>query len=626
MIIKLHENLINKIAAGEVVERPASVLKELLENAIDAKATKIEVKLEKAGTKLIEVIDNGTGMDREDAKIACDSHTTSKITTIQDLDNIFTMGFRGEALASIGAVSKLTLETKNNKNKIGTKVTVENGKARVEDVTKEVGTRVSVERLFHNVPARKKFLKSESTEYKHILVTFINYALAYPNIHFILTHNKKSVYNLPSVAKDNFNAELKVRLNDLLKSRVTDELVEVRYSSPYIKIEGFTAHPKAAKSRKSYQSIFLNNRPIIDKLISKAVYDAYLGLIPKGLYPIFFLFLTIDPSKVDVNVHPRKSEVRFSDGQSIYQAVKQAAKGSLLKFLQNDAKKALDKYPEYKPESVGVQNLEPDRKSVGDPNLRPITQKPIDNTVRAENLSAVASAKADFQPNQKPTGQQISSAISFTKEILKPESVGMEYIPSNSSLPPAFQLFATYIIIEKGDKIFFIDQHAAAERVTYEKLQKQIKNGRIDTQKLLIPEVVEVNKIEFEALKENRKDLEKLGIRLAIFGKSAFKVEEIPILIAKANVKKLIEDVLSELKNDTVGVENFQPVRDIQDHIIATMACHTSIRAGMKLHQAEIDDLARKLLACENPYSCPHGRPVMWEMPRGELEKKFKRA
>jgi DNA mismatch repair protein MutL len=627
MIIKLHQNLINKIAAGEVVERPASVLKELIENSIDAKATKITVNIEKAGIDLIEVIDNGGGMNREDAKLACQSHTTSKITAIQDLEEIATMGFRGEALASISSVSALTLVTKDGSSSTGTKVTADKKhKIILEEVSTNKGTKITVKRLFHNIPARKKFLKTESTEYKHILVTFINYALSFPGIHFILTHNNKSVYNLPSIAKDSFNEELKIRINDLFGNKIASELVDIHYNAPGLQIFGFVGHPRIARSGRSYQLVFLNNRPINDKLITKAVYDAYHGLIPKNKYPIFFLFLKLDPAKVDINVHPRKSEVRFADTQTIFQAVKQAAKQSLLKFLKKDAEKALEKYP-IKP--VEAEDLQPSSESVQSPALSSASNQPSRDRADRQDLASLPT-KSKIQKRFTPTQHQISGAISFTKELLNPKIfVGAEDLQPLSR--KAFQLFNTYIVMEKNDKILFIDQHAAAERITYEKLLKQIRNDRIETQQLLLSEVVELNKLEFQSLKENRENLSKLGIKLAIFGKSAFKVEEVPLLLVKSNIKELIADILSELQNTdnkaigTVGVENLQPLEKTQDHLIATMACHSSIRAGMSLKREEISDLVNKLLKCKNPYSCPHGRPIIWELSRNELEKNFKR-
>ena len=595
MIIKLHDNLINKIAAGEVVERPASVLKELVENSIDAGSSKIRINIEKAGTGLVEVIDNGSGMTKEDAKLACNSHTTSKITTIQDLDKIDTMGFRGEALASIASVSKLTLETKTHEESSGIKIVIDNGKKQAEEeISKDIGTKISVIDLFHKIPARRKFLKSDSTEYKHILSVFYNYALSYPHIQFTLTHNGTTVHKLPSVAKDSFNKEFLFRINDLFKERISKNLVEINYSSPYLQTKGFTGHPKISTSRKSYQLIFLNNRPITDKLISKAIYDSYQGLMPKNRYPIFFLFIEMDPAVVDVNVHPRKSEVRFSNSSQIYTSVKQASKQSILKLLKHDTKRALDQYSDF-PTST-------QRKSLG------VHQK--------INLSQ----KKDPKKTSRVSKKLISDSISFTEKILQP-SVGLPGKNIHVS-SRAFQIFKSFLLYEKEDNLVIVDQHAAAERVTYEKLLKQLDKRGVETQVLLLPETIELSSQEFELLKSHRKYLDKLGIKLTIFGKETFKVEEVPNLISKTNVNNLIQDILSDLKSEDKKIDSFD---EIKKHLVATMACHSSIRAGMKLEQIEIDDLIRNLLSCKSPYSCPHGRPIIWEISRNEIEKHFER-
>ncbi|MBU0976472.1 MAG: DNA mismatch repair endonuclease MutL [Patescibacteria group bacterium] len=589
MIIQLPPLLINKIAAGEVVERPASVLKELVENSIDAKATNIEVNIEKAGFQLIEVVDNGSGMSKDDAKIACDSHTTSKITTIQDLESILTMGFRGEALASIASVSELTLQSKTDSDRTGISITIENGKKnKPQETSREHGTSVFVKRLFHKIPARRKFLKSETTEFKHMLSTFINYALAYPHIRFSLSHNKKLVYNLPSVSKESFNDELRVRINDLFGTNISSNLVGINYRSPNLHIEGFLGHPRIARAQRSYQLTFLNNRPIADKLTSKAVYDAYQTLIPKNRYPIFFLFLKINPSEVDVNVHPRKTEVRFSNSGQIFNSVKQAANQALLKFIKKDTSEALKEY-------------------------RELTQD-----FRKERHIQLKPSKGQFFGSNK--GISSSKAIDFTKEILKPKNADFKLYTA----PRAFQVFGTYIIIEKEEKLLLIDQHAAAERVTYEKLKEQIQKRNIEKQVLLLPETIELSKPEFLAANEHRDQLASLGIRISIFGKSTMKVEEIPALLARSRISDLLKDLIAEISN----VDEFsksQSFEESENHLIATLACHSSIRAGMPLVKDEIDDLVKRLLNCQNPYSCPHGRPIIWEITKNELEEKFER-
>jgi len=600
MIIQLHQNLINKIAAGEVVERPASVLKELVENSIDAGADKIDITIEKAGIKKIQVSDNGSGMNSDDASLACDSHTTSKISKVQDLASINSMGFRGEALASISSVSKLTLETKSKEEKSGTIVTIKGGKdKKVEEKARNNGTSISVEDIFFNVPARKKFLKSETTEYKHILVVFFNYAMAFPDIHFTLTKDSKEIYNLPRIEKDNFNAELKVRVHDLFGDKISDNVIEITYNSPYIQIIGLLGHPRIARSRRSYQLIFLNKRPISDNLISKAVYDAYQGLIPKGQYPVFFLFLKINPTKVDVNVHPRKNEVRFDDTGSIFKAVKQAARQTLLKFVQKDTKKALEKYSDF-------------TKKVSKSKLSFKTQ--IKEYPKKTSKSAQSSKR--FNRTRK---SEVKDALNFSQSLLKSDKSA-----SLTTTPRSFQVFKEFIIVEKDEKLMMIDQHAAAERVTYEKLLEEINKGKIEKQKLLLPEVIELNKIEFDSLKANKDKLNELGISIIPFGKKSFKIEEIPALIAKCDIKNLIEDIVSELANEEIAqADSFD---EVKKHIIATMACHTSIRAGMRLDRSEIDDLINNLLKCKNPYSCPHGRPIIWKITKNELSKKFKRT
>ncbi|MBN2015664.1 DNA mismatch repair endonuclease MutL [Candidatus Dojkabacteria bacterium] len=596
MIIKLHPNLINKIAAGEVVERPASVLKELIENSIDADATKISINLEKAGTEHIEVVDNGVGMDKEDAKLALESHTTSKISTVQDLEAIETMGFRGEALASIASVSQFELITMSEKGEVGTKVTVlKKGSLKTEEFSTNQGTKVVVKNLFYNVPARRKFLRSINTEYKHILTTFHNYALAFPHIHFTLSHNKKTVYNLPSVGKESFSDELLVRINDLLGNQIATNLVPIVYNSPYIQISGFAGHPKIARRQRSYQLIFLNRRPIADKLITKAVYNSYHGLIPKDKYPIFFMFLKIDPSKIDVNVHPRKSEVRFSDSQLIFRSVMDSAKHSLLKFLKSDAERAIDTYSHL-------------TKRV------PTTREEVTTSTKGQKRWS----QIDQFPKREFTKENlIQESIKFTRALLKSDDL------VNFAIPKSFQIFNSYIVLEKGDTIQIIDQHAAAERVTFEKLNEQFKRGTVETQELLIPEIVELNKVQFINLTENREGLHKLGLKISIFGKKAVKVTAIPAMLARTNIKELILDIVSELEE--TQDKNTESLEDQIEQLIATMACHTSIRAGMKLTTREIDDLIRKLLKCKNQYACPHGRPITWELKRKDLEKNFER-
>lgn len=604
MIIQLHQNLINKIAAGEVVERPASVVKELVENALDAEASRIEVNIKNAGKKLIEVIDDGVGMDRDDATIATDTHTTSKVASIEDLEKIQSMGFRGEALASISSVSTLTLTTKTKKDSAGTKIVVDKGKkSRPQETAAKQGTTVSVEQLFHNIPARQKFLKTDNTEYRHILNTFHNYALAHPNVHFILTHNTKGVYNLPSITGDNFKENLRSRIFDLFGKEVSEELVNLHYDSPYIQINGFTGHPRLAKSQRTYQLQFLNKRPISDRIIAKAALDAYQGLIPKGKYPAFFIFLQIRPDLVDVNVHPRKTEVRFENPQDIYSGVKNAVKQAILNFLKKDTNAALEMYPQK-------------------PSVSP--KSTFDQEKRNARIFGGSSKESHAKRPARYTSSDIDQSMRFTKELLS----GKRQVPQKQLIAndyfKTFQVFNCFIILEKDDKLLFIDQHAADERITFEKLTKRFRNDSIEKQPLLLPQMIELNEIQLQVMSQYNTQLQKLGITVTEFGKKEYQVTEIPVILAKSNPKELVLDVLSDLAEeyDAKDPESFE---DTVDHVIATMACHSSIRGGMKLLHEEIRDLVKKLLACDNPYACPHGRPIIWEMSRGEMERKFGR-
>jgi len=508
------------------------------------------------------------------------------------------MGFRGEALASISAVSELTLVTKHKDEQTGVLIRIKGGKKMEErKIAGNTGTTISADDLFFNVPARKKFLKTESTEYRHLLSTFFNYALSYPHIHFVLSHNRKTVYNLPSVEGENFNEELKPRIFDLFGKGVADDLIPIRYNSPVIQVQGFISHPRAAKSSGTHQLQFLNKRPIVDKTISRAIYDAYQGMIPKGKYPIFFLFLKINPELVDVNVHPRKSEVRFENPQEIYRATFSAAKAALEKGLQIETHECFRQFIPEKP-STSIGKKPPER-----------------------SFSAYKSGTG-----RSTTPHGISDSILFTKQLLKGTSL-TEPSPTFTSVeisPQAHQVFNEIIIVEKEDSLLFLDQHAAAERVTYEKLIDQIGKKKIETQPLLVPEIIDVSSVEHALLAEQKKLFMTLGIAIAPFGKNAFKIDEVPVLMAKSNFQKFFKEIISDLIDDENATSS-KSFETVKDKIIATMACHGSIRAGMKLQPAEIDDLVTKLLQCDNPYSCPHGRPIVWEISKSDLERKFKR-
>jgi len=589
MIIKLHQNLINKIAAGEVVERPASVLKELIENSIDAGADKINIEIKNSGIDLIKISDNGTGMSKEDALIACDSHTTSKLTTIEDLENIQTMGFRGEALASISSVSNFTIITNNNKNPQATKIRISFGKKEpTQSTASNQGTTISVENLFANIPARRKFLKSPSTELKHLLKVFENYALCYPHIQFSLKNNGKLIYNLTSTFKQSFNEELLERIKTVLGKNFSINLMSANFKSESIQISGFLGHPEKAISRRANQILFINKRPVFDPIISKAIQESFRTFIPHGNYPVYVLFIEIDPSKIDVNIHPRKQEVRFEEPNYIYRIIYNFARNLLSKNLKISAK-----------ESILSQSS----------NFR--------------NSDFFQKRFTDNRNSFRPNKSEVKESLSFTKNLLETYRLSQNKIFSedeNFNFPVA-QFFKEILVYEKDDKLIFLDQHAVSERINFDKLTKQINLKNIEKQRLLIPFEIDLSKSEIEKMNLSKNTINKTGISFELKG-TKILITEIPTLLAKTDLKKLLNQILADIEDEQKTNSNLQ---NLIDKIIATMACHASIRGGDKLSQYEINDLINKFLKVKTPYSCPHGRPVLWEISKNELERKFKR-
>ncbi len=579
MIKKLSQEVVNQIAAGEVVERPASVVKELLDNAIDAQANKIDIKIKNGGISYIEISDNGLGISEKDLPNALEAHATSKIESLEDLNEILSMGFRGEALSTIVSVASVTITSKEKISDYGFQIVgkgVETSKAKKSP--RDTGTTVIVENLFEEIPARKKYLRAESTEYRKILETLTPYFLVYPNIHFTLTNNGKQIYNLPKVQ------DLQLRISAVLKGEFTKDMLKLFFDGDGMKISGFIAQPKYNFNKTIHHYIFVNKRPIYDRGIVRAVSEGFSRFIPEGSKVPFVLNLEIKTSLIDVNVHPRKEEIRFMNPFRVYTAVEEAVK----KALQN----------------YSAQTFE------------------------TKDYSSFSMQDKPREINyKKQSNYNIQSGLEFSKHLLKPKSVEKNQVDSlfsakqeesQESEKSFYQIFNKYIITEFENEICIIDQHAASERISYEKIQNDFGNKSVDVQSLLIPIEIELSDVEILFIKENEKVFESFGFKLKIIG-SNLQVMEAPSMLINSDFEKFFQDLISEL-------ETAKDVKKLQQDLISTIACHASIRAGQKLHQQEMREILIGLKKCQNSTTCPHGRPAIWKLSRKEIDKNFYRT
>ncbi len=583
----LPDNLVNKIAAGEVVERPASVIKELVENSIDAGATDITLRLENGGINLIEVSDNGCGMNSSDLQLAFKQHATSKIHTEADLESIQSMGFRGEALPSIASIADVSaISNDGDKTYIAQ---VQNNEVQVLPTdARSQGTTIQVQAIFSKVPARRKFLRSENTEYKYVLDMLLELALAHFTIGFKLIRDSKEVLRLnPSESQAQRIAKLFSKLTD-------SDLIPLSFDNSDIKISGFVGHPRVARQDKTQQYIFLNGRPIKDKLVSKAVSNACARHLMVGRQPVYFIYIDITPTLVDVNVHPRKLEVRFVEPSNMFKLVYSTVATALEKHLQAAFKQGFA--------SPKFQNPQPSQSSMH-------SSVSVDMTEMSQ-LSAYT--------NLAQTAQPLFSQSSIEAAIItNPASDAPKSMQS-------IQVLSTYLIVESVGKLLIIDQHAAAEKIKFEQLEAEyLEQGRISSQPLLISKVLDLTLAEHATAKEYLSTLAKLGFYLEEFSGHSFKLNEIPDLLAETNYEETLVEILHELGQTGGLAEN--ALSKARRNIFATLACHGSIRAGQRMHAEEINQLVSDLLQCKEPYSCPHGRPTIWELNKDELEKKFKR-
>ncbi len=608
----LSDNVANKIAAGEVVERPSSVVKELVENSLDAESTNIVIEVKNGGKDLIRIIDNGIGMSYDDALLSLERHSTSKITSVRDLESINTFGFRGEALPSIASVSIMEMITQQKDELEGTKIKIEGGT--IKDITRigsAVGTRITVSNLFYNVPARKKFLKSSATELDHI-IKYVSWAsLAYPNISFKLINNDKILID---AQKCNNIME---RIYTLYGKDFADNIVEIDQEFEAAKINAFVGKPGWTRTTRDYQMFFLNKRPIRSNLLSSAVGAIFKTILPKGRYPIVIMFIEIDPSEVDVNVHPAKWEVRFRDERMVYNDVIRC----LLLAIQGQ-----DYIPNISITNIPSSEIEKIRAETEKKLTVSPREYQIESSIskflnrqrtKPQNISRQYIQREGKRTERQFYNQDISDLIeqqivTQEKEILS-ESIGNINVKA--------RLFDTYIVAEMGNDVLFIDQHIADERIIYEKLKEQIQKESVSSQGLLLPVTIELSLSQSELLDTIIDTLRVIGFELEPFGGRTIIVRSIPSVIQRGDIKQIVSDAIDQMLNSYGKIDKLK----LQDEILIITACRSAVQAGDPLTDAEVANLIKELFKTEQAYICPHGRPIIVKISKSELDQKFQR-
>ena len=616
----LSADVANKIAAGEVVERPASVVKELIENAVDAESSSIRVEVRAGGKRLIRVSDNGTGMEREDALLALERHATSKVNRIEDLEQIQTFGFRGEALASIASVSQFELLTRTTDALIGTKVNADGGGIRsVQESGCSPGTHMSVNNLFYNVPARLKFLKTDTTEMNHVTNQVTWTALAYPNIQFSLTHNSRSFLDVRAC-----DSHLE-RVRLLYGKEFAENLIEFTEELPDLKMYGLLGKPEFTKANRAYQLFFLNQRPIRSHIISAALTEAFNSMVAKDRQPVALLFLTLEPELVDVNVHPAKIEVRFRNERTIYSGI--------VRMLRNAIHKAkyIPKIETRVEPSQSEENVKSRDTSLSQPasTSRHVSQRttPIPQTQRTQTSSVSPHQAEDSSTaTEAPDMPEPQTAVTPKGVVVQPpqqipEEVNLSLLDFED-VQLKTNLFKTYIVVEARDKIFFIDQHVAAERVLYERFVNQMETDGIPVQGLLLPVTLEATPQQLGTLKIHGDIFQKLGFDLEEFGGNTILIRAIPSPLPTRIAAQTITDLLDKLPAE--------PHTEVQipeaiDNALITLACKSAVKAGDSLDTKEMINLLKELSEAKLPFNCPHSRPIIVEMGRDELERRFHR-
>ena len=616
----LSSKIYNRIAAGEVVERPFSVVKELVENSIDAGATSIEIEIENGGISSIKITDNGFGIEKSELKKALLPHATSKISKLSDLDNICSLGFRGEALASISSVSKTTITSKPKEQELGASITCDGGEMQeVVDCACVDGTVITVNNLFYNTPVREKFLKSERSEESEISATVARFILGNPDISFKYIVDGKTIYN-------SFGDGFDSAVSCVYGIETIANCYYIDIEKHGIKVNGYIGKHHFTKGNRSYQTAFVNGRYVVNQTVSSSITNAYSAYLMKRQYPFYVLRITLPSEIVDVNVHPNKLDVRFANNQivygTIYSVISKVLDGSseALNIISSNNVKDNENTDKIVHEYVTHNTLKTEKKYddlvFNDVKVESIS-KSMPNVQEKlssgdESIDIFAENKLYLEKLEKEKQERLKNAIENT-------SVTQENVVIARDLKYIGQVLNTYLVLEDGEDLYLADQHAAHERILFDKLNKSLKNADIVSQPLLLPYVLTVNSSEFEFLIGKINLLNSMGIEISEFGINAFQVSAIPTFLTEMNLKKFFDDILADLNSLKTLTVN-----DLLVEKIAQKACKSAIKSGDKLNELDIEVLVNKLK--ENiGLKCPHGRPVVVKITRMEIDKWFKR-
>ena len=636
----LDDNTINKIAAGEVVERPASVIKELVENAIDAHADRIEVEITAGGTSFMRVSDNGIGMSRQDAELAILRHATSKIVKVDDLLTIGTLGFRGEALPSIASVSRFTLTTRQAGDELGTEIKISGGSLpEIGETGCGIGTTIRVEDLFFNTPARKKFLKTNNTEGGKINEFIVKLAISNPQIAFKLINNNKMAVSTPG------NGDLKDTLQSIYGGTVGSALLPLEFEDEGIRLSGFVTKPSAIRSSRSWQTFIVNGRIIANRAIARAIDNAYHALIPKTGYPLVALNIQVPQNTIDVNVHPQKSEMKFEDESRVFKAVYKAVLdairpkdevrqlGQLGNMAAGVEQAEIDRHVAHGMQEILLEAKDVERASAAPARYVPVYEERRQAAMQWREAAArMEVPKTAEPPEPEPQPVFVPEAEAETvHEMVSVPVPEMKHVPESVSVPvendreqscrmvPIGQVDNTYIIAQDADGLYIVDQHAAHERILFDRFSARA--GEIPVQQLLVHLMLDFSSHEAEIIENNLAMLKELGFGLEPAGPNQFRLTEVPADVPSGEAEDFIREILASLE------ELHKPsAAELRQAAIATASCKAAIKAGFKLNFRQMEILLAELNDTAMPYTCPHGRPTIIKFSTDELAKMFKRT